>query len=67
MRRSKRQKAGSQTPTCTSARSSSAAENKEGAGRGWRKREKEGEGGWKNNGPFTVGQMKGAAGASLTG
>lgn len=52
----KRQKAGSQTPTRTSVRSSSAAENKEGGGRGWKR---EGEGGRKNNGPFTAGQMKG--------
>lgn len=33
-------------------------------GKGGERREKEG---WKNNGPFTVGQMKGAAGVEVKG
>lgn len=62
MRRTERQKASSQTPTRTSVRSYG-----EGGGRGWKRREKESEGGWENNGPFRVGQMKGAAGAEVKG
>lgn len=67
MRRSKRQKAGSQSPTRTSVRSSSDGGNKEGGGRGWKRREKEGEGGCGNNGPFRPFQMKEAAGAEVKG
>lgn len=58
MRSSKREKAGSHTPTHTSVRSSSHPENKEGGGRRWKRREKEGDGGWENNGPLSVFQMK---------